>query len=98
LTTGFFLDEFPFLVFIGRDFAAFQKIPEGIIRVNAGVGFGLVFGCCFGACRCDVVRDIEILVVAAIIACFSVFAVAAVATDAENIAIGFVISASHVGI
>ena len=29
-----FSDEFPFFVFVGRDFAEFQKIPEGIIGVK----------------------------------------------------------------
>ena len=32
-----FSDKFPFFVFIGRDFAELQKIPEGIIGVKTGI-------------------------------------------------------------
>ncbi len=32
-----FSDKFPFFVFVGRDFAKFQKIPEGIIGVKMGI-------------------------------------------------------------
>ena len=35
-----FLDEFPFLIFFGGDFAEFQKVPERVIGVKMGIGFG----------------------------------------------------------
>jgi hypothetical protein len=38
-----FSDEFPSLILIGRNFAAFQKIPEGVVGINAGIRFVFVF-------------------------------------------------------
>ena len=98
-----FSDEFPFFVFVGRDFTNLQKIPEGIIGVKTGIGIGLGGGGSgggFGDGR-EGFRIQEIFgteVIAAFVNWRNwVFAttVTSIATDAENIEVLCVIRIGH---
>jgi hypothetical protein len=101
-----FLDEFPFLIFFGGDFAEFQKVPERVIGVKMGIGFG---GGGSGSGSGDGFRGKESFGVqevfdtefAAIVyhtlrgnRLFTA-TVTGIATDAENIKAAFVIRISH---
>ena len=102
-----FSDEFPFFVFVGRDFANLQKIPEGIIGVKTSIGIGLGgggsgsgSGSGFGGgregFRIQEVFDTE--VIAAFVNWRNwVFAttVTSIATDAENVEVLRVIRIGH---
>ena len=104
-----FSDEFPFFVFVGRDFANLQKIPEGIIGVKTSIGIGLGgggsgsgSGSGFGGgregFRIQEVFDTE--VIAAFVNWRNwVFAttVTSIATDAENVEVLRVIRIGHSG-
>ena len=83
----FFLHNFPFVVFIGSDFAEFQTIPEGVseVKVEMGVGGcgGGGGGCGFGALKVLDVKVVIIFVNAFVIAWI---AAAYVATGVENFA------------
>ena len=99
-----FSDEFPFFVFVGRDFTNLQKIPEGIIGVKTGIGFGGLGGGVGGGLsgggregfRIQEVFDTE--VIAAFVNWRNwVFAttVTSIATDADNIEVLCVIRIGH---
>ena len=102
-----FSDEFPFFVFVGRDFAELQKIPEGIIGVKTGIGFGGLGG---GGgdgfsgregFRIQEVFDTEVIALLAQTSRANgrnwVFAttVTGIATDAENVEVAGVIGIGH---
>ena len=102
-----FSDEFPFFVFVGRDFAELQKIPEGIIGVKTGIGFGGLGG---GGgdgfsgregFRIQKVFDTEVIALLAQTIWGNrrnwVFAttVTSIATDAENVEVAGVIGIGH---
>ena len=104
-----FSDEFPFFVFVGRDFAEFQKIPEGIIGVKTGIGFGGLGGGVGGGLsgggregfRIQEVFDTEVIALLAQTSRTNrrnwVFAttVTGIATDAENVEVAGVIGIGH---
>ena len=104
-----FSDEFPFFVFVGRDFAELQKIPEGIIGVKTGIGFGGLGGGVGGGLsgggregfRIQEVFDTEVIALLAQTSRTNrrnwVFAttVTGIATDAENVEVAGVIGIGH---
>ena len=94
-----FSDEFPFFVFVGRDFAELQKIPEGIIGVKTGIGFGGLGG--REGFRIQEVFDTEVIALLSQTIWGNrrnwVFAttVTSIATDAENVEVAGVIGIGH---
>lgn len=77
----FFLHDFPFVVFIGGDFAEFQTIPEGVGEVKMGLGVGCGGG--FGALK---VLDVKVVIVFIAAVVVTWIAAAYVATGVENFA------------
>ena len=81
----FFLHDFPFVVFVGGDFAEFQTIPEGVGEVKMGMGMG-VGGCGGGGFGALKVLDVKVVIVFVTAFVVTWIAAAYVATGVENFA------------
>ena len=82
----FFLHDFPFVVFVGGDFAEFETIPERVGEIKVGKSFHF---CGFGALKVlEVLEVSEVKVVIVFVTAFVVAWTAAthVATSVENFA------------